>query len=184
MKKLVREEAGKAAREWLADKERGGFLDLFEDMLCRTSAANGDASAQYTLGHMYYNGNGVPQDYQEAAKWHRLAAKQGESYAQYMLGVMCISGNSAPQDAQKAMKWFRLAAEQGQTSAQFNLGVGYAKGQGSKPTSGLTWLLHERLPGKLGTTNQGETDWQRRWRLQSPKLSAWRGNGNRRPGSN
>ena len=123
-------------------------------------------------------------------KWHRLAAEQGAPYSQYTLGVMYISGNGVPQDAREAMKWFRLAAEQGQTGAQFNLGVGYATARGFvrttfKPTSGLTWLLHERLLGKLGTTNQGETDWQRRWRLhKSPKLSAWRGNGNRRPGSN
>ncbi len=37
-----------------------------------------DALAQYNLGGMYATGGGVPQDYQEAVRWYRLAAEQGE----------------------------------------------------------------------------------------------------------
>ena len=40
-------------------------------------AEQGDAQAQFTLGAMYYNGRGVPQDYKQAVKWYRLAAEQG-----------------------------------------------------------------------------------------------------------
>ena len=35
------------------------------------------AEEQYQLGIKYYNGDGVFQDYTEAAKWYRLAAEQG-----------------------------------------------------------------------------------------------------------
>ncbi|MBV8244134.1 MAG: SEL1-like repeat protein [Hyphomicrobiales bacterium] len=45
--------------------------------LCRPLAEHGDARAQLSLGGMYYNGQGVPQDYPEAAKWTRKAAEQG-----------------------------------------------------------------------------------------------------------
>ena len=38
----------------------------------------GAASAQYNLGFMYLNGQGVPQNYAEAAKWYRKAAVQGD----------------------------------------------------------------------------------------------------------
>ncbi len=38
----------------------------------------GHAIAQSYLGFMYDNGQGVPQDYAEAAKWYRKAAEQGE----------------------------------------------------------------------------------------------------------
>ena len=31
------------------------------------------AYTQSSLGHMYYEGKGVPQDYAEAVKWFRLA---------------------------------------------------------------------------------------------------------------
>ena len=44
--------------------------------------------AQYNLGVMYDNGDGVPQDYKEAVKWYRLAAEQGDASAQYNLGLM------------------------------------------------------------------------------------------------
>ena len=35
------------------------------------------APAQYNLGVMYDNGDGVPQDEVEAMRWYRLAADQG-----------------------------------------------------------------------------------------------------------
>ena len=43
-------------------------------------AEQGNAAAQYNLGVMYDNGEGVPQDYAEAAKSYRLAAEQGEAW--------------------------------------------------------------------------------------------------------
>ena len=43
----------------------------------RPLAEQGDADAQYNLGWMYTNGDGVLQDYAEALKWYRLAAEQG-----------------------------------------------------------------------------------------------------------
>ncbi len=50
-------------------------------------AEQGDALAQYNLGIMYCNGQGVPQDYKEAVKWYRLSAEQGDVDAQLKLGV-------------------------------------------------------------------------------------------------
>ena len=40
----------------------------------RLAADQGYAPAQYNLGVMYTNGWGVPQNYDEATKWHALAA--------------------------------------------------------------------------------------------------------------
>ena len=40
------------------------------------AAKQGDAVAQFALGHMYYNGKGVPQDYVLAHKWSNLAASR------------------------------------------------------------------------------------------------------------
>ena len=45
--------------------------------LFRLAADQGDAKAQYSLGVMYDQGEGVPQDYAEAVKWYRLAANRG-----------------------------------------------------------------------------------------------------------
>ncbi len=45
------------------------------------AAEEGDAFAQASLGLMYYDGEGVPKDYQEAAKWYRMAAEEGDAFA-------------------------------------------------------------------------------------------------------
>ena len=47
----------------------------------RKAAEQGDAGAQFNLGHLYYDGQGVPQDYGEAVRWFRLAAAQGQEEA-------------------------------------------------------------------------------------------------------
>ncbi len=88
----------------------------------RPLAEQGDALAQYNLGLMYRNGNGVIQDYAEAVKWFRLAAEQGFAKAQYNLGLMYQNGNGVVQDYAEAVRWYRLAAEQGHAKAQYNLG--------------------------------------------------------------
>ena len=49
-------------------------------------AEQGDVDAQYDLGDMYYDRDGIMQDYVEAAKWYRKAADQGDASAQYNLG--------------------------------------------------------------------------------------------------
>ena len=79
----------------------------------RQAAEQGDATAQFNLGNMYANGEGVPQDDPEAARWFRLAAEQGLASAQFNLGVMCANGEGVLKDNAEAVRWYRLAAEQG-----------------------------------------------------------------------
>jgi TPR repeat protein len=47
----------------------------------RPLAEQGDAVAQNNLGIMYFNGEGVPQDYILAHMWLNLAAAQGDEMA-------------------------------------------------------------------------------------------------------
>ena len=96
----------------------------------RQFAEQGDANAQYELGRMYDNGEGVPQNYVEAAKWYRQAADQGDAMAQNNLGVMHYKGQGVPQNDAEAFRWYRLAADQGDATAQSNLGGMYEKGEG------------------------------------------------------
>ena len=127
-------------------KPRTGDIDLFlgEDAYnlgdyvkalrqFRIAAEKGkmsSGSAQFYLGVMYDNGQGVPQDYATAVKWYRKSAKQGYAKAQNNLGVMYDNGQGVPQDYAKAVQWYRKAAKQGNVKAQHNLGVIYGKGQG------------------------------------------------------
>ncbi len=64
----------------------------------RPLAEQGVAEAQYSLGVLYDNGNGVPQDYRQARHWWEKAATQGEAKAQYNLGVLYDNGDGVPQD--------------------------------------------------------------------------------------
>ena len=97
---------------------------------CKVKAEQGDATAQYNLGVMYANGEGVIQDYKQSVNWYRKAAEQGDADAQFNLGVLYSKGQGVIQDYKEAVKWFRLSAEQGNASAQYNLGVMYAQGKG------------------------------------------------------
>ena len=67
---------------WGADFEKGLAAWLKEDYATALQkweplAEQGHADAQFQLGNAYYLGQGVPQNYEEAAKWLRLAAEQG-----------------------------------------------------------------------------------------------------------
>ena len=76
-------------------------------------AEQGNTSAQYNLGLMYANGQGVPQDYKTAVKWYKLATKQGDANAQTNLGWMYHKGKGVLQDYVRAHMWFNIAASSG-----------------------------------------------------------------------
>ena len=74
------------------------------------AADKGSEVAQVGLGIMYANGQGVPQVYEEAIKWYRLAAAQGNVGAQNNLGVMYSQGRGVPRNSTIAMMWFVIAS--------------------------------------------------------------------------
>ena len=88
-------------------------------------ADNGDTTAQYKLAVRYKKGQGVAQDYAQAAAWYRKAAEQGDADAQLRLGFMYKKGQGVEQDYAQAVAWYRKAAEQGNAFAQRNLGTMY-----------------------------------------------------------
>lgn len=67
-------------------------VDTDSRKLLRISAERGNAQAQDKLGIVYAQGQGVPKDYSEAAKWWLRAADQGQSGAQLDLGLLYENG--------------------------------------------------------------------------------------------
>ncbi len=57
--------------------ERGDYASAMR--LFRLAANQGDPEAQISLGFMYAEGQGVPQDDAEAVRWYRKAAEQGHA---------------------------------------------------------------------------------------------------------
>src|SRR5882672_8591294 len=71
----------------------------------RDRAERGDVMAQYTLGDKASTGQGVPQDFTEAAKWFRKAAGQAYAPAQYTIGMLLINGHVKPNQEGEAARW-------------------------------------------------------------------------------
>ncbi len=76
-----------------------------------------DILAQFDLGFMNDIGEGVPQDYTEAARWYRKAAEQGYSLAQFCLALMYDKGKGVPKDYIESYAWYNISAVQGSENA-------------------------------------------------------------------
>jgi hypothetical protein len=102
----------------------------------RAEAESGDPSAQFKMGVSYEYGEGVPQDYAQAAVWYRKAAEQGRApseapvLAQFALAVLYERGQGVPQNYAQAASWYRKAADRDHRGAQAALSVLHAAGQG------------------------------------------------------
>ena len=92
-------------------------------------AEQGDARAQFQMGVMCSNGQGIPQDSAKALYWYHLAAAQDLAAAQYNIGVMYGAGKGVPQDEAKAIEWYSKPAAQELAEAQYNIGLTYLQGR-------------------------------------------------------
>lgn len=110
--------------------------------ICRRHAEQGDATAQYNLGSMYYHGKGVPQNYGEAFRWYDKAASQGDPEAEYALGYMRYHGQGAPQDYTEAIRWYKKGASQRDAWSEEGLGLAYYEGNGVPRdyAEGFSWF--------------------------------------------
>jgi TPR repeat protein len=93
----------------------------------RARAEAGDATAQYNLGVMYTDGEGLLQDDAEAMRWYRLAANNGSAEAMYSLGENYLHGKTVPVDIVQAHMWWNLAASR----STGQLSEGYAESRDS-----------------------------------------------------
>jgi hypothetical protein len=125
----------------------------------RQAAEQGSVAAQFRLGTMYYFGEGVLQDYQEAALWYRKAAEQGSASARFNLGIMYYRGLGVPRDYKEAAQWFAQAAEQGHVKAQYNMAVTYYDGQGvlEDYVEAYKWALLASMNGSAQARVLGQT---------------------------
>lgn len=116
-------------------------------------AHQGNDTAQYTLGFMYDNGQGVAQNHVIAAQWYQKAAIHGFADAQFKLGGMYYKGRGVKQNYLTAAQWFRKAAIQGDVAAQSTLGSMYVSGKGVKKndTAAAQWFRKAAVQGDAGS---------------------------------
>ena len=107
---LVFLSAGQSAwsgfQEGLDAARRGDYATALKEW--KPLAELGDVNAQFNLGVMYYNGQGVPKDYKIAVEWFRKSAEQGYAKAQGNVGWMYAKGLGVPKDYKLAVKWYLI----------------------------------------------------------------------------
>lgn len=115
-------------------------------------AGGGNADAQYRLGTLYDNGEGVLRNIAEAVTWYRRAAEQGHACAQCRVGRHHHLGEGVQQDPAEAAKWYRLSAEQGDPDAQHGLGYLCSQGLGvpRDPVEAVKWFRLAAEHGHAG----------------------------------
>lgn len=75
------------------------------------AATMGNADAQYNLGRMYLDGEGVAKAPIQGARWLYQAAIKGQYHAQAMFGRLLFMGQVVPREAAKGLMWLKIAAD-------------------------------------------------------------------------
>jgi uncharacterized protein len=71
----------------------------------------GDPDAQYHLGRMYLDGQGVGKNTKQAVRWLFAAANKGQYQAQAVFGALLFKGQSVARDAPRGLMWLILARD-------------------------------------------------------------------------
>jgi uncharacterized protein len=71
----------------------------------------GDRDAQYHLGRMYLDGQGVRRDAKQGIRWLSLAANKRQYQAQAVFGALLFKGEYVPRDGARGLMWLMLAQD-------------------------------------------------------------------------
>src|ERR1035441_7477378 len=98
------------------------LLDQWSDLRSEAGAITG---ANFQIGDMYADGNGVPKDTSEAERWYQrgvdmasAGARAGWLTADVYLANASLQSKGVPLDYGEAMHWMKDAAESGNRQAQ------------------------------------------------------------------
>ncbi len=124
----------------LAAYKQGNYQLALESW--KELADKGEPEAEYALGVLYANGQGVPKDDAIAFSWYVKAAEAGYADAQYNVAIAYYNGQGVPQDYLRAFSWFLKAGDQGLVVAEYDLGVMYFQGRGVPQdyASAMSWF--------------------------------------------
>tara|TARA_B100001029_G_scaffold96313_1_gene79075 strand:+ start:434 stop:1018 length:585 start_codon:yes stop_codon:yes gene_type:complete len=104
----------------------GDFETAFTEFTI--AAQDGLSLAQYNLGILYFTGQGVSQNLEEAFKWTKAAAEQGHLNAQFNLGSLYLDGQGTKTDVSEGINWFTRAAKNGHDNSAYSLAKIYQEG--------------------------------------------------------
>lgn len=88
------------------EEEMRGVLARLQE-----AAMHGYVVAQYTIGVLHHDGQGVRRNDQEAAMWWHMAAEGGDAEAMLALACLHEKGHGVTQSSVEAANWRRRAAQ-------------------------------------------------------------------------
>ena len=166
-----------AAKTWLVNwQERGStlgavrlarYLDAMEEeykeavkylrIAAEKEGDPGYKDALFLLGAAYSYGDGVTQNYSEAAAWYFRASKTSHIAAHHNLALRYLEGQGMEKNLQKAFDLFSQAADNKYADSQYRLSLCYKDGIGcvANEEKYLFWL-------KKAADNclcEAQTDW-------------------------
>lgn len=118
----------RALEEALNALERKDFKRGLQ--IIKPMAEKGHPFAQWVLGDMFKDGEGVAKDIGAARSWWMQAASKGLDAAEVSLGDSYATGIGGIEDWKEATKWWRRAAEKGNARAQTGLALALYDGKG------------------------------------------------------
>ena len=85
------------------------------------AALQGNVSAQYNLGDMYYLGIGVEKNAVAAYEWYLAAVEKRHPHAHYMIALLQAQSEIGPSDESLIRYWLTEGASYGDPSASYVL---------------------------------------------------------------
>lgn len=166
----TRAEAGDAyaqlAMSWLLMSRPGDDADNWRDASpwLRRSADQGNSMAQYSIGAVYEEGQGIRKSLKKALKWYRLAAERRNGQAALAIGLMYEFGyefgipgitKGVPRNYEEAARWYRIAAANGSREGEFRVGHMLDEGRGMERdyVEAMRWYLLAAAHGSVDAAN-------------------------------
>ncbi len=94
------------------------FDDAFKWLVKAAESDDKNDGAQYMLGILYFNGDGVEKDLVRSAQWYRKAAENGHESAQYELVLCYLYGDGVEANTDEAIHWFKAGSALGDTRCE------------------------------------------------------------------
>ncbi|WP_010076673.1 SEL1-like repeat protein [Clostridium cellulovorans] len=109
----------------------------------KAKAEAGDVISRVQLGDMYYNGQGVVCNYEEALKYYKKASESGHGRSSYVVGDMYYRGKGVEINTLTALEYFKKAVDENYGEAAFKVATFYLNGKNvSKDNKeAMKWLI-------------------------------------------
>jgi TPR repeat protein len=133
-------------RDKMDDQDKKETFAVFQ-----AGANHGDIVSMRTLGILYYNGEGIAQNYAKANEWFEKAADKGDASSMSSLGSLYANGQGVAQDYTKARELFQKAADKGDAMGMTDLGLLYENGQGVAQDDAMARELYDNAVKRMTT---------------------------------